>query len=568
MSARERRPDTDPHAAAAEHLCAIAQALAAELHPHLRGRRSVSLDSHLARDLAIDSLGRMELLARLEQAFGVSIPESAVLASETVRELLAVVRNAAPAGPLAQAPPAQAPVAPAVGAPAHAATLNDVLAWYAERAGERAHLFLHTGNGGEELITYGTLYAQAARIAAGLRERGMAPGTPIAIMLPTSREYFFSFFGILLAGGVPLPIYPPLGRAQLAEHVTRHARILANAETPILITGAEAKPLAQLLRAQAPALHAITTVEELATAAPGAVAVPAPDALALLQYTSGSTGNPKGVMLSHADLLANIRVMGATARVSHEDLFVSWMPLYHDMGLIGAWLGSLYFGMPLAVMSPLTFLAHPERWLWTIHRYRATLSGAPNFGYELCLKRVDDSKLAGLDLSSLRMAFNGAEPVSPDTLERFQARFARYGLRPEALAPVYGLAECALGLAFPPPGRGPRIDRIRREEFMRSGRGVPAAPAHARAPTTPRRCASSPAASRCPATRCASSIRTAASCRRATRAGSSSTGRPPPAATTATRRKPPSSSTTAGSTRATSPIWPTAMCTSPDGSRT
>ncbi len=477
MAAPESSQQADRTEAVSERLCGILQALTAELHPHLRGRRVVSLDSHLVRDLGIDSLGRMELLARLEQAFGVSIPEQALFATQTVHEVLAVVRAAAPGGLVLATRPAAPPTALALPAPTHAVTLTEVLDWYAARAADHAHIYLHTGNGLEEMITFQSLRTQAGAVAAGLAAQGLAPGTPVAIMLPTGREYFFCFFGVLLAGGVPVPIYPPIGRAQLAEHVARHARILANAETPLLITVAEAKPLAQWLRAQAPGLRTIATVAELA--AGGVASTPAArqgSDLALLQYTSGSTGNPKGVMLTHADLLANIRAMGEVTGASSADVFVSWMPLYHDMGLIGAWLGSLYFGMPLAVMSPLTFLAHPERWLWTIHRHRATLSGAPNFGYELCLKRIDDRRLQGLDLSSWRMAFNGAEPVSPDTLERFHARFAPYGLKREALAPVYGLAECALGLTFPPPNRGPLIDRIQREAFMRTRRAIAAEP--------------------------------------------------------------------------------------------
>jgi 1-acyl-sn-glycerol-3-phosphate acyltransferase len=181
------------------------------------------------------------------------------------------------------------------------------------------------------------------------------------------------------------------------------------------------------------------------------------------------------VIISHANLMANIRAMGRAIGAGPEDVFVSWLPLYHDMGLIGAWLGSLYHGCPLVIMPPLSFLAHPDRWLWTIHRHRGTLSAAPNFGYELCLKRIDDRLLDGLDLSSWRIAFNGAEPVSPETVTRFSRRFAPYGFRPEATTPVYGLAECTVGLAFPPMGRKPLIDRVCRQTLMKTGVAVPAA---------------------------------------------------------------------------------------------
>jgi 1-acyl-sn-glycerol-3-phosphate acyltransferase len=153
---------------------------------------------------------------------------------------------------------------------------------------------------------------------------------------------------------------------------------------------------------------------------------------------------------------------------------VSWLPLYHDMGLIGAWLGTLYYGVPLVLMSPLAFLARPTRWLRAIHRHRGTLTAAPNFAYELCARKLPEQTLEGLDLSSLRVAMNGSEPVSMDTLDAFARRFAAYGLRREALMPVYGLAECSVALAFPPPGRAPRADLIERETLMRAGRAVPA----------------------------------------------------------------------------------------------
>ncbi|MGH8622591.1 MAG: 1-acyl-sn-glycerol-3-phosphate acyltransferase, partial [Burkholderiales bacterium] len=157
--------------------------------------------------------------------------------------------------------------------------------------------------------------------------------------------------------------------------------------------------------------------------------------------------------------------------------------LYHDMGLIGAWLGSLTYGFKYPVMSPLSFLARPERWLRSIHRHGGTISGGPNFCYELCLRRIQDADIKGLDLSSWRLAFNGAEPVSPATMSAFVQRFARYGFRPEAMTPVYGLAEATLGVAFPPPARGVKLDRVDKDQFMRAGRAVPVAPERADALT-------------------------------------------------------------------------------------
>jgi len=198
--------------------------------------------------------------------------------------------------------------------------------------------------------------------------------------------------------------------------------------------------------------------------------------IALLQYTSGSTGDPKGVILTHANLLANMRAIGEAVQITPDDVGISWLPLYHDMGLIGAWLTLLHFGTPLAVMSPLAFLTRPERWLQAFHKHRGTIAAAPNFAYELCVRKIADKDIKGIDLSSWRAALNGAEPVNPETLDRFAERFASYGFRREAQLPVYGLAESALGVTIPPLNRGPLVDRVERETFTAKGRAVPAAP--------------------------------------------------------------------------------------------
>ena len=459
-----------------EEVLAQVRQLAQELHPRRARSLRVTLDSALDRDLGFDSLSRVELLLRLERAFGVSLPEQVLASAETPRDLWRALLAAGTArrSPLAQR--AQPPVLDEVeGVPQAAATLPEMLDWHLRRHPRRPHVYLYNEADEAQPISYAALAEGAREMAAGLQARGVLPGQSVAIMLPTGRDYLFSFFAILLAGGVPVPIYPPLRPSQLEDHLRRHAGILANAQAVLLITVPEALPVGRLLKAQIATLREMLTPRQLSSEATALRDLPigAQD-IAFLQYTSGSTGQPKGVILTHANLLANIRAMGEAVRADSSDVFVSWLPLYHDMGLIGAWLGSLYYGMPLVLMSPLAFLTRPSRWLWAIHHHRGTLTAAPNFAYELCLSKVADADIEGLDLSSLRLAFNGAEPVSPRTLRNFGRRFGRYGFRDEAMAPVYGLAEAAVGLAFPPLGRGPLVDRIRREPFAASGKAIPA----------------------------------------------------------------------------------------------
>ena len=472
-------PNANPisHAAADEtalRLLRLVEQLVAESHP--QRQIAITLDSSLERDLGLDSLGRVELMQRAERTFGVSLPDQVLNTAETPRDLVRCVLSAH-GGPHALSDKTVKTLAAGgtQSIPEAALTLPEVLDWHVAQHPAQLQIYLYGDDEREHQISYAELADGAHAVAAGLIERGLDAAGTVAIMLPTGRDYFFSFFGILLAGGVPVPIYPPVRLSQIEDHMRRHVAILANARASFLITVPEAKPVALLLRSQLDTLKSVITAGELA----GTVARPArpeifANDIAFLQYTSGSTGNPKGVMLTHANLLANIRAMGQVVQANASDVFVSWLPLYHDMGLIGSWLTSLYFGFPLVVMSPLAFLARPQRWLWAIHRHRGTLAAAPNFAYELCLRKIDERDLEGLDLSSWRYAFNGAEPVSPETITGFQRRFVKYGLHPEAVAPVYGLAESTVGLALQPPGRGPVIDRIRRDRFMSSRQALPA----------------------------------------------------------------------------------------------
>ena len=355
------------------------------------------------------------------------------------------------------------------------ATLVDVLDWHADRHGDRLLITIESERSATTQLSYARLRTDALAVAAGLIERGCGAGDAVAVMLPTGSEFFAAFYGALYAGCVPVPLYPPARLTQLEDHLQRSAGILRNAEARLLITVTQAKPLAHLLRARCETLDAVATVSDLAVPREQ-VTRPAisADSTVFLQYTSGSTGNPKGVVLSHANLLANVRAMWRASRISSADTFVSWLPLYHDMGLIGACIGSLFVGYRLVLMSPLEFLSKPSRWLWAIHDHRATVSAAPNFAYELCVNKLADADLDGLDLSSWRLAFNGAEPVSTDTIERFASRFARYGFRRESMFTVYGLAEGVLGVTFPPLERGPVIDSVDRAALMRDGFAKPA----------------------------------------------------------------------------------------------
>ncbi len=448
--------------------------------------RSACPASYLERDLGLGSLERVELLLRLEKAFGTRLEEEVLAGADTVQDLIDALGAANGTRSVLGGRVETAIRGPGISVSDRAegieaaATFQEVLRHRGRANASQAHLIFYEEEKESASLTFGELLEGAERVSFEIARRGIGRGDTVGLMLPTSQDFFLAFAGTLLAGATPVPIYPPFRADRIAEYAERQSAILANAGARLLITFREAASVAGMLKPLVPSLEGVTTADSLAKSH---ARVPIErhlhahgDDLALLQYTSGSTGNPKGVMLSHANLLANVRAIGEALGLRKNDVGVSWLPLYHDMGLIGAWLMPLYFGLPVVILSPLAFLSHPARWLHAFHRYRGTISAAPNFAYELAAAKVSDQEIQGLDLSAWRAAINGAEPVLPATLDRFATRFAKCGFRREALLPVYGLAEASLAVTIPPVGRGPRVDRLERAAFALEGRAVPAPP--------------------------------------------------------------------------------------------
>ncbi len=483
-----------------ERVLEVLRGLLEELGSH-GAVAELSSKSNLDRDLGLGSLERVELLTRLENAFEVRLPDTLAAEASTPEELIAAI-VAAPGTPISDEGEFSGPRATATTQNAaqraadsiveRAETLVEAIRYRGVHDAQRAHLLItEDDERGEHqyTLTFGELYTAAQKCAEELARRGVPPGGRVSLMLPTSRQFFICYAGILLAGAVPVPIYPPFRADRIEEYAGRQAAILNNAGVCLLLTFRRAEAVAKLLKPRVKSLMGVVEAEKLLEAAEKAPP-PAPGALpafisgsrirkgsdiALLQYTSGSTGDPKGVVLTHANLLANMRVIANGVQMGPGDVGISWLPLYHDMGLIGAWLTLLLHGVPLVVMSPLAFLTRPERWLQAMSKHKGTITAAPNFAYELCVRKISDKAMAGVDLSSMRVVMNGAEPVNPETLERFANRFTKYGFRKESMLPVYGLAEASLGVTFPPLNRVPRVERVEREAFATNGQAVAAA---------------------------------------------------------------------------------------------
>lgn len=422
--------------------------------------------------LGIDSIGKAELFHRIEKCFHIELPDRLLVEGDTLEDVYRFIYTVTPNTKTNISTPSSYTLTQTHSTiPASASSLLDVLLSYAKTDPHRPHVILQSENG-DEILTYSELLTTAQKIAYSITKRGIEPGETVAIMLPTSKDFFYAFFGILIARCIPVPLYPPIRLNQIIEYAKNEAHILNNANARLLIGFKQAEMLCHLLKGQVKSLQSIAMVDDLIGTEMAKPIKTESNETALIQYTSGTTSSPKGIVLTHHNILSNIRAYGQAIAVGAMDSVVSWLPLYHDLGLIGNWLGSLYFGTPLIAFSPLTFLKSPQKWLWAIHHHRATISAGPNFAYELCTNKIEPASIEGLDLSHWRIAINGAETVNPKTIKRFCEKFAPYGFKPEAMMPVYGLAESSLGLTTPPLGRLPKIEYLDRQIFEKEHRAV------------------------------------------------------------------------------------------------
>jgi fatty-acyl-CoA synthase len=336
-----------------------------------------------------------------------------------------------------------------------AISADTLLACFDERAKRRRRIAfrLESVSARPIAVSWERLADSVTEAARRMRGMGVRPGDRVLLVLPTSADFVVFFWGILRAGATPVPAYPPAGWKQLAGFAGTAARMTGITGARLMIVP---EPLRDVLKGAAELRGCgVAGPEDIwaAKAAPALPRPPAPDDLALIQFSSGSTGEPRGICLTQANLLSNIRGFARRMELKRDDVLVSWLPLYHDMGLIGTMIAPLAIGMPLVLLPPTDFLRRPDFWLRVMSKYGATISVAPQFAYSLCLRRVEPDSVAGLDLSPLRILLNGAEPIQAADLAAFEKHFRPLGLRRGVVTPCYGLAESTLAVCMQPPGR-------------------------------------------------------------------------------------------------------------------
>ncbi|NUP11981.1 MAG: fatty acyl-AMP ligase [Polyangiaceae bacterium] len=345
----------------------------------------------------------------------------------------------------------------------------------AAKSTQTGYRFIGEEGGAEPFFSHAGIERASARFGGALQSLGLQKGDRVALILPDNADFVFAFLGALRAGVIPVPIYPPTGLGKLAGYLDNTLHIVERSGAKVLVTSAEIRRLLGTVQSRAPELEKVADVETLKALReelkPVQVGL---DDICFLQFTSGSTSRPKGVVLTHANIAENVHViMDLGLKAQSFDNGVSWLPLYHDMGLIGFVLAPLFHVNSITFLPPLLFLKRPARWLEQMSRQKATISFGPNFAYALCNKRIKDSELEGLDLSSWRVAGCGAEPIRAENLRAFAERFGRVGFSEKAFVACYGMAESTLAVSFSPVGKGLLVDQVDGQALWSAGKAEP-----------------------------------------------------------------------------------------------
>jgi fatty-acyl-CoA synthase len=315
----------------------------------------------------------------------------------------------------------------------------------------------------ERRRSYASLLQSAQRVARSLVEAGLERGDLAALVINDAEQFLTALFGASMAGVIPASLYPPSAMSEMQPYLEQTANILRMSGARAVVTSAALKSSFESVgRASCPDLDMVLVREQLdAPPIPPDIRI-RPDDIAFIQFTSGSTSIPKGIALTHESVSANVQsiICASGLDIGQGDISLSWLPLFHDMGLVGMTLGSVYACRPVVLMQPQAFVKRPADWLRAITRYAATVSFAPNFAYDLCVRRIKERDLDGLDLSSWRVAGCGAEPIHAGTLKAFADKFASVGFREHSLVPSYGLAEHVVAATFAPRGRAPVVHTV------------------------------------------------------------------------------------------------------------
>ncbi|WP_224245112.1 AMP-binding protein [Hyalangium gracile] len=355
-------------------------------------------------------------------------------------------------------------------------SVADILMERARRDPNRETFFLVDIEDKLTSVTNAGMLALAQQAASALSRRGVKRGDRVFICFDTGPAQLCAFFGCSLLGAVPVMAEPPLGFARMLSWQERARKLTADAEVKAFIVEEGLRELAEPVAAERGGLPIMGPTELMEPGEPVDVPALRPDELAFIQFSSGTTSDAKGVMVTHGALMTNATRIAEATRTQPHHLNMAWLPLYHDMGLVGTLITPMIRDLQVALMPPLSFVMKPQRWLWAIHYFKAALSQAPNFAYLLCVNKIPDEELRGLNLSFWRLAFSGAEFIDHRTLEKFQQRFAQYGFRATTHFPVYGMAESVLAATFPDPDAEPYLDVISRERLYEDGEAVPVAP--------------------------------------------------------------------------------------------